>query len=80
MLKTLLKSVRQYKKETLLSPLCVVVEVFIEVYIPYIMGFLPPLHTRLPLCTVYPIYHGVLESILNAVAMTKSISHISWGS
>ncbi|MCD5547668.1 ABC transporter ATP-binding protein [Lactobacillus delbrueckii] len=40
MLKTLLKSVRQYKKETLLSPLCVVVEVFIEVYIPYIMGFL----------------------------------------
>lgn len=40
MLKTLLKSVRQYKKETLLSPLCVVVEVFIEMYIPYIMGLL----------------------------------------
>ncbi|MFR0600980.1 ABC transporter ATP-binding protein [Lactobacillus equicursoris] len=40
MLKTLLKSVRQYKKETLLSPLCVIVEVFIEMYIPYIMGML----------------------------------------
>lgn len=40
MLKTLLKSVRQYKKETLLSPLCVVVEVFIEMYIQYIMGLL----------------------------------------
>ena len=38
MLKTLLKSVRQYKKESLLSPLCVAVEVFIEMYIPYIMG------------------------------------------
>ncbi|MGN1407500.1 ABC transporter ATP-binding protein [Lactobacillus sp.] len=40
MLKTLLKSVRQYKKETLLSPLCVIFEVFIEMYIPYIMGML----------------------------------------
>ena len=40
MLKTLLKSVRQYKKETLLSPLCVIAEVFIEMYIPYIMGML----------------------------------------
>lgn len=40
MLKTLFKSVRQYKKETLLSPLCVIVEVFIEMYIPYIMGML----------------------------------------
>jgi ATP-binding cassette subfamily B multidrug efflux pump len=38
MLKTLLKSVRQYKKESLLSPLCVAAEVFIEMYIPYIMG------------------------------------------
>ena len=36
----MLKSVRQYKKETLLSPLCVIVEVFIEMYIPYIMGML----------------------------------------
>lgn len=40
MLKTLLKSVRQYKKETLLSPLCVVVEVFIEIVYPIYHGAL----------------------------------------
>lgn len=40
MLKTLLKSVRQYKKQSILSPICVMFEVFIEMYIPYIMGLL----------------------------------------
>ncbi|EEU20999.1 ABC transporter ATP-binding protein [Lactobacillus mulieris] len=40
MIKTLLKSVRQYKTQSLLSPLCVAIEVFIEMFIPYIMGWL----------------------------------------
>lgn len=40
MFKTLKNSVRDAKKETLLSPLFVSIEVFIEMFIPYIMGWL----------------------------------------
>lgn len=40
MVKSLLKSVRQYKGFTLLSPILVAVEVFIEMFIPYLMGVL----------------------------------------
>lgn len=38
MLKTILKSVRQYKTKSILAPIFVGVEVFIEMFIPYIMG------------------------------------------
>lgn len=38
MIKTILKSVREYKKESLLTPLCVVVEVALECIIPLIMA------------------------------------------
>ncbi len=40
MFKTIMKSVREYKRESLLSPLLVSVEAFIEMLIPYIMGIL----------------------------------------
>lgn len=40
MLKTLLKSVRQYKKLSILSPIAVAIEVFIEMEIPFLMGIL----------------------------------------
>lgn len=40
MIKTLMKSIRQYRKESILSPIFVTVEVFIEMFIPYVMGWL----------------------------------------
>lgn len=40
MVKGLLKSIRQYKGFTILSPILVGVEVFIEMFIPYLMGIL----------------------------------------
>jgi ATP-binding cassette subfamily B multidrug efflux pump len=40
MFKTIMKSVREYKKESILSPILVSVEAFIEMLIPYIMGLL----------------------------------------
>lgn len=40
MLKTLLHSVREYKKMSILSPIAVAIEVFIEMFIPYLMGIL----------------------------------------
>ncbi|MCI1466342.1 MAG: ABC transporter ATP-binding protein/permease [Lactobacillus sp.] len=40
MLKTILSAVRQYKTKSLLSPLFVSLEVFIEMFIPYVMGML----------------------------------------
>ncbi len=40
MVKTLKKSIRQYKKQSFLSPLFVIFEVFIEMLIPYLMGIL----------------------------------------
>lgn len=40
MLKTLLRSVREYKKMSILSPIAVAIEVFIEMFIPYLMGIL----------------------------------------
>ena len=38
MIKTLLKSVREFKKDALLTPLFVVLEVVMEVVIPFIMA------------------------------------------
>ena len=38
MIKRLSKSIRQYKKESILAPACVSFEVFLEVLIPYYMG------------------------------------------
>src|SRR5699024_6476168 len=40
MVKTLSKSIRQYKKLSLLSPLFVIGEVIIEMLIPYLVGIL----------------------------------------
>ncbi len=40
MIKKLLKSVREYKKASFLAPLCVSMEVILEVAIPFIMSFL----------------------------------------
>ena len=40
MLKTLAKSVREYKRDSLLSPLFVILEVILEVFIPLVMAML----------------------------------------
>ena len=40
MFKTLLKSVREYKIPSFLAPLCVSIEVILEVIIPFVMSFL----------------------------------------
>ena len=40
MVKKLLKSVREYKKASFLAPICVSIEVILEVTIPFIMSFL----------------------------------------
>lgn len=40
MVSTILKSVRQYKTKSILSPIFVAVEAFIEMFIPYLMGLL----------------------------------------
>ncbi|MDO4634102.1 MAG: ABC transporter ATP-binding protein [Eubacteriales bacterium] len=40
MLKNLMGSVREYKTPSLLAPLCVILEVFLEVLIPYLMASL----------------------------------------
>ena len=40
MLKTILKSVREYKKPTILAPICVAMEVILEVIIPLLMASL----------------------------------------
>ncbi len=38
MLKKLLKSLREYKKSTILTPICMVMEVFMEIAIPYLLA------------------------------------------
>jgi ATP-binding cassette subfamily B protein len=38
MIKTLIKSIRQYKKETILTPIFVTIEVILEVLIPLLMA------------------------------------------
>ena len=43
--KTLLKSVREYKKQSFLTPLFVILEVFMEVLIPLEMDTPPPMKT-----------------------------------
>lgn len=40
MIKKLIKSLREYKKPTILTPLFVVVEVVLEVLIPFLMSIL----------------------------------------
>ena len=40
MINTLRKSIRQYKRQSLLSPLFVICEVIIEMLIPYLVGIL----------------------------------------
>ena len=40
MLKTLLKSVREYKKDAILSPVIVSLEVVMDVIIPFLLAFL----------------------------------------
>ncbi len=40
MVKKLLKSLREYKKSAILTPICVLVEVFMEIAIPYLLGIL----------------------------------------
>ena len=51
MIKTLAKSIRQYKKLSLLSPMFVIGEVIIEMLIPYLVGIL--------------IDKGIIEKIYN---------------
>lgn len=38
MLKKLLKSLREYKKPTILTPICMIMEVFMEIAIPYLLA------------------------------------------
>lgn len=38
MLKTLAKSIRQYKFESILSPILVAAEVLVEIFIPFLMA------------------------------------------
>ena len=40
MLKTLLKSIKEYKKETILTPILVSIESIVDVFIPFLMAFL----------------------------------------
>jgi len=40
MIKTLLSQIKEYKKETLLTPLLVIIEVVLEVMIPFLMSFI----------------------------------------
>ena len=40
MIKTLLKEVKEYKKDTLLSPVYVSIEAILEVLIPFLMAIL----------------------------------------
>ena len=42
MIKTLAGSIRQYKKQTIMSPVTVALEVFFEIMIPLIMAKLTP--------------------------------------
>lgn len=38
MIKQIMKSIRQYKKETILTPICVAIEVILETMIPLVMA------------------------------------------
>ena len=40
MIKTLLKSIKEYKKDTILTPILVSIESIIDVFIPFVMAFL----------------------------------------
>ena len=44
MIKTLAGSIRQYKKQTIMSPVTVALEVFLEIMIPLIMAKLIERH------------------------------------
>ena len=39
-IRTILKSIRQYKKESFLSPFFMIIEVIMEVLIPFFMSYL----------------------------------------
>ena len=40
MIKKLAKSIREYKKPAILTPICMVMEVFMEIAIPYLLATL----------------------------------------
>lgn len=81
MIKKLMKSIREYKKETILTPLTVIVEVILEVLVPYLMAELIDkgvyegsmdniikIGIQLILCTIISLLFGALSGIYAAKA------------
>ena len=91
MIKTLLKSVREYKWAAILSPLCMVGEVAMEVLIPLVMAdlydygvVLQDMHVviiksiQLVLCAVMSLSFGILSAVFASRAGTgfaKNLRH-----
>ena len=81
MVKTLLKSVREYKKPAVITPIFMVIEAFCECLIPFFMAQLitaikpapgePPLAADLALQTV--LKYGIILILLAAVSLTSGV-------
>ena len=81
MIKTLAKSIREFKKETILTPICVAFEVILEVVIPLIMAdlvdegvyngdmsIISKLALELIICAILSLVFGILQGRLAAKA------------
>lgn len=81
MIKTLAKSIREFKKETILTPICVAFEVILEVVIPLIMAdlvdegvyngdmnIISKLALELIICAILSLLFGILQGRLAAKA------------
>jgi len=71
MIKTLLKSVRQYKKASILAPIFVTLEVILEILIPYIMGYVIDYGVN---ATAETWYNNIGELLPAILTNTKTIA------
>ena len=76
MFKTLLRSVRQYRKLSLLSPLFVAAEVGIEIFIPYLMGNIID-NGLMKSNQNYVIHYGLILLVMSIVSLICGAS-ASW--
>lgn len=81
MIRTLARSIREYKKTSILTPVFVVLEVFVEIFIPFIMAkiidvgisehdtdTLISLGIILIICVILGIFFGILSGSYSATA------------
>lgn len=89
MVRTLAKSIRQYKKESILSPIFMVLEVIMEVLIPFLMAslidkgitagnmdYIAKLGTLLMVFALFSILFGMMSGTFSAIAASGYVSNL----